>query len=598
MIVHMKKLILLCRREDRDEAIDVLGRVGVIHIVPVASGQSERMGVLQTKLERARRALDVLPEYADGRPSLESADHIIDEIWELLPERDRLLKRKSYLEIEHARMTPYGDFDPAVVNSLLSKGIFIRLYKAAPKAKLQDLDIPEGAYARVLSRDKEVMRLVVVHNAEYHLDLVEELLPEMGLEDLERAIAIVKHDIQINQFHLEEHAGDREKIAQAVQNISEELAFVSAREGMGEDGPVAYLQGYFPERDEKRIVRICADHGYGYVVTEPNIITDEPPTLIESPVWVRPIQAVLDMIGVTPSYDSPDVSPVFLLFLTLFFAMLVGDAGYGLVFLVLAQSMRFFKKLPARVTKLLTVMGLATIVWGILTGTYFGVADIPGPLKLLRLEWLTNVHAEENLMQLCFLIGAVHLTLAHLWRLVRLLPSFEALAQVGWIMTTWVMYFVAKSMVLLHPFPHILFSVLGVGVALIVLFMTPVRRLKSHWFDHVMLPLNLISNFVDVVSYVRLFAVGAATFAVASAFNVMALGHGMSGPLAGLLAGVILFFGHGLNILLACMGVLVHGVRLNTLEFANHLGVNWSGTKFNPLKRRIKSSSDIDTENV
>ncbi|WP_027185284.1 V-type ATP synthase subunit I [Desulfovibrio inopinatus] len=598
MIIHMKKLTLLCRREDRDEAVDILGRIGVVHVVPVTPGQSERVEALTAKLDRARRALEVLPEETEEVASKENAEHVIDEIWELLPERERLQDRKSYLESEYRRMTPYGDFDPAIVRRLWEKGVFVKLYKAGPKVTIRDLDIADEAYVHVISRDKESTRIVVAHTEDIRLDLIEEVLPEMGLDELGRAIIKVKQQLERNRYNLDEHAGDRDKVAEAVRQFSEELTFVLAKDGMGEDGPVAYLQGYFPERDEKRIERICADHGYGYIVSDPNMMVDEPPTLIENPPWVRPIQAVLDMIGVTPSYDSPDVSPVFLLFLTLFFAMLVGDAGYGIIFLALSVIMRFMKKLPARVTNLLTVMSLATIVWGILTGTYFGIAEIPGPLAELRLEWLTNVKADENLMQLCFLIGAVHLTLAHIWRLVRLLPSLEALAQVGWIMTTWVMYFAAKSMVLLQPFPNVMFTILGVGAVLIIVFMTPVRRLKSQWFEHVMLPLNLIGNFVDVVSYVRLFAVGAATFAVASSFNAMALGEGMSGPLAGLLAGLILFLGHGLNILLACMGVLVHGVRLNTLEFANHIGVNWSGVKFNPLKRRGEPSRGIDAENV
>jgi V/A-type H+-transporting ATPase subunit I len=126
--------------------------------------------------------------------------------------------------------------------------------------------------------------------------------------------------------------------------------------------------------------------------------------------------------------------------------------------------------------------------------------------------------------------------------------------------------------------------VVGVGVALIIVFMTPPRELRAAWFQHAMLPLNLVSAFVDVVSYVRLFAVGAASFAVASAFDQMALGTGLSGPLAGLAAALILFLGHTLNILLATMGVLVHGVRLNTLEFAGHLGLEWSGHPYRPFR--------------
>jgi V/A-type H+-transporting ATPase subunit I len=139
--------------------------------------------------------------------------------------------------------------------------------------------------------------------------------------------------------------------------------------------------------------------------------------------------------------------------------------------------------------------------------------------------------------------------------------------------------------VLLHDFPSPLLYVLAVGAALIVLFMTPVKRLKEDWIGHVMFPLNLIGNFVDVVSYVRLFAVGAATLAVASAFNAMAA-ETAQGLFTGLAAALILFLGHTLNILLAMMGVLVHGVRLNTLEFATHLGLQWKGRKYSPFRRR------------
>jgi V/A-type H+-transporting ATPase subunit I len=127
--------------------------------------------------------------------------------------------------------------------------------------------------------------------------------------------------------------------------------------------------------------------------------------------------------------------------------------------------------------------------------------------------------------------------------------------------------------------------VLIAGVALIVLFMTPVRSLKAEWFNHVMLPLNLVSNFVDVVSYIRLFAVGSAGFAVANAFNTMMLDLGSDGLVSGIIAAVILFFAHVLNILLCAMGVMVHGIRLNTLEFSGHLGMQWTGVAYRPFAR-------------
>jgi V/A-type H+-transporting ATPase subunit I len=96
---------------------------------------------------------------------------------------------------------------------------------------------------------------------------------------------------------------------------------------------------------------------------------------------------------------------------------------------------------------------------------------------------------------------------------------------------------------------------------------------------------------VDLVSYIRLFAVGTATLAMAQAFNRMALDLGSGSVIGSLGAALILFLGHGLNIILATMGVLVHGVRLNTLEFATHAGITWSGTKFQPFAVHDKDST-------
>ena len=124
----------------------------------------------------------------------------------------------------------------------------------------------------------------------------------------------------------------------------------------------------------------------------------------ENPRWVRPIEAVMDMIGVVPGYDEVDFSPLFLLFLSLFFAMLVGDAGYGLVFLCLTVVLRVRRMVPEGVTALLGVMSVCTIAWGGLTGVWFGIERLPPLLADVRVDWLTGPDAARNTMLLCFLI--------------------------------------------------------------------------------------------------------------------------------------------------------------------------------------------------
>jgi V/A-type H+-transporting ATPase subunit I len=262
--------------------------------------------------------------------------------------------------------------------------------------------------------------------------------------------------------------------------------------------------------------------------------------------------------------------------------MLVGDAGYGALFLLLSGLARWrFRRAPAQPFALLTLMSVATIVWGVLTGTYFGITALPPLLERLRLDWLAE---EQNLMLLCFLIGAIHLTVAHTWNAIHNRRSYQAVAQVGWIGVTWAMFFFVRDLVLGVPSPPFALPMLAVAVGLVVLFMTPLAAMKTDWFNHVMLPLTLVGNFMDVVSYVRLYAVGMASLALAQAFNDMAGGAGASLG-AGLASALVLFLGHALNIVLSAMGVLVHGVRLNALEFSSHIGIQWSGLEYRPFAR-------------
>ena len=351
------------------------------------------------------------------------------------------------------------------------------------------------------------------------------------------------------------------------------------------------LHGFVPVDEVARLRAAAGAAGWGLWVRDVDD-PDSAPTLLRNPRWVRPIGALFEFLGVVPAYGHVDVSVPFLVFFTFFFAMIVGDAGYGLVFLLLTElGIRRMRPAAPRVVALARTLSIATIVWGLASGNVFGLAVLPPVLARLRLEWLTD---EGNLIGLSFAVGAVHLTLAHAWNALRNMGSPRALADLGWIATTWTMYFLARQLVLDDPFPVAAWWAFAAGVAAIVAFTTPWRALRREWFQHALLPLTLVNNFVDVVSYVRLFAVGAATFAVAGAFNDLAAGVGIGGPIGGALAALVLFFGHALNVLLAAMGVLVHGVRLNTLEFAGHLGLPWTGHPYRPLAHAASVGAEGD----
>jgi V/A-type H+-transporting ATPase subunit I len=141
-------------------------------------------------------------------------------------------------------------------------------------------------------------------------------------------------------------------------------------------------------------------------------------------------------------------------------------------------------------------------------------------------------------------------------------------------------------MILDKTLPGFLLPLFISSLALVILFMTPLKSMKTEWYNHIMLPLSVINAFGDVVSYVRLFAVGSAGAAISIAFNQMAVGDGIHSWASGVSAVIILFLAHSLNIILCALAVIVHGVRLNTLEFSGHLGMQWTGMPYAPLARR------------
>jgi V/A-type H+-transporting ATPase subunit I len=404
--------------------------------------------------------------------------------------------------------------------------------------------------------------------------------PTVAPARLRQEIEQVRTALADTRARLAALARDRTALQRWLRRSEEALRVEEVRAVMPTVGAVVLLRGFVPEGEVGRVRDLAAEHGWGVWVSEVRD-PDEAPTLIRTPRWVRPIEPLFRFLGVVPAYGHVDISLPFLVFFSLFFAMIVGDAGYGALFLVLTElGARRARRPPARVIALLRLLALATLVWGLLAGNVFGIEALPSLLAWARLEWLA---VDRNVIGLTFAIGAVHLTLAHLWNAVRWLNSVRALAELGWIATTWTMYLLARQQVLGDPVPAIAWPAFGVGLVLIVLFTTPWRRLRRDWFHHAVLPLTLVNNFVDVVSYVRLFAVGAATYAVAGAFNALAADLGLAGPVGGVATALVLFFGHALNVLLAAMGVLVHGVRLNTLEFAGHLHLSWTGHPYRPL---------------
>lgn len=609
MIVPMKKVWVFTTEKSRSDTVERLKDVGVVH-VELKDVHTEKLVELLQRRQSLERGLQVLPlevkgeeapsvmpedPVARGLEAAEELQELQDRLNGLMETADRLLKEKSAAE-------PWGNFDPDDIRMLREKGIFLRLYAVTPE---EYATFPEDAELIVLHRAKQLIRCVAVsRNDEEVYEPDEYGLPSHSVERLTRLIAENEAARQELQAQIVDRAGYRALLHEAIARLDEQIEFDTVHDGMDEEGGIRFLSGYVPEPRADQLRESARRHQWGLLIRDPGE-EEEVPTVIHNSRWIDIIKPLFQFLGILPGYWERDVSFWFLGFLTIFFAILIGDAGYG--FLILAGAvygMIRSKRSTGRVADmliLLAVFAVATIIWGAVTATWFG---LPGVQNLAPFNYFVipgisifSPSSTRTVEFICFAIAVAQLCFAHLWNLIQELRGkypIRALAQLGWFVIVLAGYNVALNLVISqadYPILPVSWYAAGAGVLLVLLF----GDQAGNFLQGVKSGLNVakifttllssISAFGDIVSYIRLFAVGLATVAIAQSFNSMAAGMAQSGVVGIIGAVLVVLVGHTLNLLMAALAIIVHGVRLNVLEFSSHLGLEWKGTAYRPFAR-------------
>ena len=585
MIVKMKKITLFCTHKKCDESLHVLRNLKVLHVENINKPKNLSFTKAEKKLNDINKSSDIINRY-DNDISSDTTDNLTNQILDISNNINSLNESKSNLLSEYNRIEKFGNFDPKLFNELENKTVTLKLYQYSKKEKIS---VPEGVKIIQINMDKNDIYSLVISNKDFSLPITETIIPNNSLDEIRDAIKKADQDIDKCNEELIQLSSYKNKLKIDQINAIDEFNFEFVKGGMSELDNISYIQGYIPHNNERDIINAAKKYGWGFKIEDVKD-SDNPPTYLKNPKWVDPIKAVFSVIGVVPGYKELDVSAVFLLFLSIFFGILIGDAGYGLLFILITfLSQLRNKKAPKYVFNLLYIMSSFAVLWGVLTANYFGIyfENTPIIIDTLSNKWLTGNGnsdlAAKNVMFLCFIIASIHLIIGHLWNFIRKINSWQSLSDLGWIFTTITMFYAVGYMVLKNPFPPIMIWVLTAGISLIIVSLI----MQKLYFGLVTLILDIISNFVDIISYVRLYAVGAASYAIANAFNTMAIeAFGNNGLILGsIISALTLFGGHTLNILLGTMGILVHGIRLNTLEFSSHAGIQWGGIHFNPFKK-------------
>ena len=629
MIVPMKKVSLVVLDETKKEALTKLRSLGLVHLEQLTGS-----GNTLTELKETRNKLEsiklLLSDIKVDKKKIQEKSFTNEQVLVKVNELTDLCALKKNYEDELVsfgkeleRLSAWGGMDPSEFEFLNSKGIILKPYECSPAYYN---NISESVKTIFVNADKSTVRFLVMQDSlDEEIELSKEAipvnLPEISTREISENCVKSRKEITIINSEIKKAVIYLDSINKTIAKFDKDIEFENTFTGMATDASeennakLAWLTGYIPSEDFKAFKDLAQNNNWAFVVDDPSE-EDEVPTKLKNNKFVSLIYPVSDFLGTVPGYREYDISNWFLLFFCIFFGMIFGDGGYGLLLLIASVfgifSSLLKKKTPGPAMFLLMLLGLATTVWGALTCNWFGIAPekLPQVIKplLLSVDWnfISNASTlpanivKQNLQIFCFSLALVQLSIAHIKGIIRNIKSPKVLGDLGSLILLWGIFYLVLNMVVDgqrfaltntifgQPISYFMFAFIGGGFLLSFIFSNYEGNLLKSILESVKniisVLLGVVNYFSDIVSYIRLWAVGLAGSAISQTVNQMA-GPTLGGALIFCVI-LLLFFGHGLNMILNVLSVIVHGVRLNTLEFSSHLNMSWSGFSYKPFAEK------------
>ena len=647
MILPMKKLTLLVLDSQKKVALKTLRNFGAVHIEKEAAS-SDTLTDLQNTYARVQQAESLITEAQPKKAEKAKPETLalnrnallqaVDEILDLKDQESNTRAAINKLTGEIEAYGSWGDFDPEDIRSFEENSIYLTIGELPEKSYTA---LPDTITTVRLAGGKKTVRFAIVSETlDVPIDLPPDfnplILPDMRLsamhterERLQKQLPLFKAKIGARTELLAPLKAEAKKLAKEIEfetvhagmqvipleedraaasgaaersitfAASDSAAAPAVSSGNAEKEPIrlARLSGYILAEKQADFAGLAKANGWAFIADDP-AEEDAVPTAMRHNRFVQLLTPLTDFLGTVPGYREPDISLWFLLFFGIFFAMIFGDAGYGGILVILSLigiGKAKAKEQPAPLAmQMFLYLGVLTVIWGTVTCNWFGISVnyIPAWLKNLSIPAISNATEESirnaNLMQFCFTLGLIQLTIGHIISIVRNIRSPQILGHIGSIAMLYGMYVVVLSLVVSaerYQINQPVLIAIGGGFALNFIFSNYQTGIGQSIVDSlkniITMFLGVVNVFADIMSYIRLWAVGLAGSAISATVNQMA------GPALGsfliFLGVLLLFFGHGLNYIMNVLSVIVHGVRLNTLEFSNHVGLTWAGFKYEPF---------------
>lgn len=586
MITQMKKYTFLVFHRDYEAFLEQLRSLGVVHITEKASGTAED-ATLQSLLQQADRLRKTI---AQGAPD------------QLLQEKANVESRIAATEKEAKAMAVWGDFSAERIEQLQQAGYSLHFF-VCPQKKF------EAEWGTEVAVEKGQVYFVVVEKTGEEAEQPEDLqayATELTLS--KKSTAALLHDVEglkgllaaqnarIELWQKEQLPAMEQEYKETLQQIDWQR--VTLNTDTVAEGALKVVEGFCPIDQTEALDTMLREQDIYYQAEDPTE-EDNTPIKLRNNWFTRMFECFTGMYGM-PTYGEFDPTPILAPFYLLFFAMCMGDAGYGLVLIAFGLLVHY-KKLNISMFEglgpIITTLGVGTAVVGLFLGTFFGIplaqADwYPEALKGIIVQGTVMGYDAQMVLAIC--IGVFHICLAMVVKAICYTKRFgfkENISTWGWLLLV-VGGLSALILLMLFNAPAevtkwTLIGIAGVSALGIYIFNKPGRNpllnIGAGLWDTYNMATGLLG---DVLSYVRLYALGLAGGMLGGAFNdlgLMVLGENPTWQWVGFV--LILLIGHVLNVAMSALGAFVHPLRLTFVEYFKNSGYEGKGVAYQPFKK-------------
>lgn len=596
MIVEMIRYDFLLYHKDVSEFLERLRELGLVDVtLSDFSPSDEEKSKIELSEGYKRVAREMGSIAAQGVPydtvpqAVDAYSSAVDEIAKL-----EVAIIRARVEVEQSRV--WGDFDARAIDKLKDAGLVLRFFETTSKAfgleweHIYPIEVIERAaskvYFVVVVPIEDRAKFIDINAIELPAPLSSWSQREVEIEDFTARQDLLRVDMA-------RAAMSREQIKEQGRLLNDEIEFIKV-ENSGEtevDGTLKILEGWSAKSDRASIEEFASVQDVLFFAEKPTL-EHNPPIKLKNNFFARlyePIGALYMM----PRYNELDLTPFFAPFFMIFFGMCFADAGYGLLFIL--AVIVFWRKIPAKSKGfgwLALFLNFSAVIFGILTGNFFGIELV---MVDALVEFKEFFLSPNDVFYLSLCLGAIQIVFGMIIKIFNRTKrggSFVyGLSSVGWLVL------VVSSIVALGLSPEsytsdsIAYQVtMGGAIALILFFTVPYKPFASIGLGLYSFYENITGMVGDLISYVRLFAIGLAGTVIAQVFNELAVGLSGDIPVVSFLVMVaILLVGHGMNIFISVLGSVVHPIRLTFVEFYKNADFEGGGRRFTPFKREVKS---------